>query len=331
MFIFRTNCRPSPARFIVASLLPILIAACLAVTAMTQNISYTENNIDQSLRGNLNVDPSTFGMSFSVPLANYPGRGAAMPVTLTWSSKVWRMKHQFSWTQFNGENQSDVHPKYGEYSIAGWTTNLDVPWMEYTGGAQPYDASGNSVCITCDPGPSHAYFVERIAMHMPDGSTHELRKSDTPVFRDLTQGSPPLTGTYVSTDGARMKYDADSAVLYMPDGSRYLLNAPGGAQYIDRNGNTLNYNSSTKVWTDTMGRAISVVLNNTIPSGQTSSNQTLSVPGFGGATAQYTLVWKKTARVAGLLQRNANALYRPGKLFQPDAAIALFVHQFRYL
>ncbi|MGH9801775.1 MAG: hypothetical protein ACRD82_15545, partial [Blastocatellia bacterium] len=261
--------------------------------AFAQNISYTENNLDQSLRGNLNVDPSTLGMSFSVPLGNFPGRGASMPVTLSYSSKVWRVKHLFSWTQFTGVDQSDVNPKYGEYSVSGWTTNLDVPWLEYTGGAQPYDASGNSICTTCETSPDHGYFIERIAMHMPDGSTHELRKSDTPVNRYFNQGAPPLTGIYVSTDGSRMKYDADNAVLYLPDGARYLLNAPGGVQFIDRNGNTLVYNSSSKQWTDTNGRVINVVLDNTIASGQTQATQTVSLPGFGTATQQYTLVWKK--------------------------------------
>ncbi|MBL8191079.1 MAG: hypothetical protein JNK38_23885, partial [Acidobacteria bacterium] len=273
-----------------------LLAGFLAfgnATALAQNISYTENNLDQSLRSNLNVDPSTFGMSFSVPLGNFPGRGASMPVTLSYSSKVWRTRHQFSWTQFNGTDQSDVNFKYGEYSKSGWTTNLDVPWVEYTGGAQIYDVNGNSVCTTCDNGPEYGYFVERIAMHMPDGSTHELRKNDTVVLRHLSLGAPPLTGIYISTDGSRMKYDADAAILYLPDGSRYLLNASGGVHFIDRNGNTLIYNSSSKQWTDTTGRVISVVLDNTIASGQTQATQTLSLPGFGTATQQYTLVWKK--------------------------------------
>ncbi|MFN0110746.1 MAG: RHS repeat domain-containing protein [Blastocatellia bacterium] len=288
-----TNRHCSVVRVCLSIALLVFVIGCLRVAAAAQNISYTENNLDQSLRSNLNVDPSTFGMSFSVPLGNFPGRGAAMPVTLSYSSKVWRTKHQFSWTQFNGTDQSDVHFKFGEYSVAGWTTNLDVPWLEYTGGAQAYDAAGGSICTTCDGSPDNGYFIERIAMHMPDGSTHELRKSDTPVFRYFSQGAPPLTGIYISTDGSRMKYDADAAVLYLPDGSRYLLNASGGVQFIDRNGNTLTYNTTTKQWTDTTGRVISVVLNNTIASGQTQATQTLSLPGFGTATQQYSLVWKK--------------------------------------
>lgn len=301
MFIFR---HPSAKSVIRGSFVALLIAACLTVPATAQSISYTENNLDQSLRSNLNVDPSTLGMSFSVPLGNYPGRGASMPVTLTYSSKVWRVKHLFSWTQFNGSDQSDVSPKFGEYSVSGWTTNLDVPWLEYTGGAQPYDANGSPVCTTCDNSPAYGYFVERIALHMPDGSTHELRKHDTPVLRNLIDGAPPLTGIYVSTDGSRMKYDADNAILYLPDGSRYLLNAPGGAQYVDRNGNTLNYNSSTKQWTDTTGRVISVVLNNTIAVGQTQATQIVSLPGFGAATQQYTLVWKKLHVLLGYFDEN---------------------------
>ena len=281
----------------------ILLTCVLFIPAGAQNIAYTENNLDQSLRGSSNVDPSTLGMSFSVPLGNYPGRGASLPVTMSYSSKVWRIKHLNTWTSIQGDVHTDVSPKFGEYSVSGWTTNLDVPWLEYTGG-QPYDVEGNPVCLSCDPAPSGGAFVQRIAMHMPDGSTHEMRKSDTPVERSFTVGAPPLTGIYVSTDGARMKYDADQNVLYLPDGSRYWLTAPGGVQYIDRNGNMLTYNSSAKQWTDTTGRVISFVLNNTIDSGQTQKTQTISLPGFGASTQQYSLVWKKLHVLLGYSDEN---------------------------
>jgi hypothetical protein len=295
----------SPVHYALSSFaITILIACGLFIPAGAQNIAYTENNLDQSLRGSSNVDPSTLGMSFSVPLGNYPGRGASMPVTMSYSSKVWRIKHLTDWTDIPGFVHSDVGPKFGEYSVSGWTTNLDVPWLEYTGSAQVYDNEGNPVCITCDLTWIPTFFVERIAMHMPDGSTHEMRKGDTPVQRSLQEGAPPLTGIYVSTDGARMKYDADQSVLYLPDGSRYWLTAPGGVQYIDRNGNTLTYNSSAKQWTDTTGRVISVVLNNTIDSGQTQKTQTISLPGFGASTQQYSLVWKKLHVLLGYSDEN---------------------------
>src|SRR5207244_3854429 len=61
-------------------------------------------------------------------------------------------------------------------------------------------------------------------------------------------------------DGSRMRYDGNSdgtGVLFLADGSRYFLNG-GTTQYVDRNGNTLNYVASSRQWSDTMGRTISI-------------------------------------------------------------------------
>ncbi len=62
-----------------------------------------------------------------------------------------------------------------------------------------------------------------------------------------------MSGTYVATDSSRLKFDASASpnVIYMPDGSRYVLNS-SGAQYLDRNGNTLTYTS--KQWMDTLAQ-----------------------------------------------------------------------------
>src|SRR6185312_3689366 len=57
-----------------------------------QNIQHTENKPDLALRSDTRVDPSTLGMSFSIPLASYPGRaGLGLPVALTYSSKSLRL------------------------------------------------------------------------------------------------------------------------------------------------------------------------------------------------------------------------------------------------
>ena len=90
--------------------------------------------------------------------------------------------------------------------------------------------------------------------------------SDTPQCVDITAPTPNFTGTFYSTDGARMRFDADAGVLYLPDGGRYLFGAEQtltrynnvdktarwATQYIDRNGNALNYSFSGV--TDTLGR-----------------------------------------------------------------------------
>ena len=58
-------------------LLPLMaVAWSIAVGAsplFAQNIQHTENKPDLALRSDSRVDPSTLGMSFSIPLTSYPG------------------------------------------------------------------------------------------------------------------------------------------------------------------------------------------------------------------------------------------------------------------
>jgi hypothetical protein len=271
--------------------------------ASAQNIQYTDGNIDQSMRGSMNVDPSTLSMSFNVTLGNYPGRNVNLPVTLSYGSKLWRLQHASNFVGNNGLN-TKANPKFAQYSAGGWTTSLDIPYWDSGESLPVYDASGAPLCLDCDlyGGPSSGYFIDRIYVHLPDGSTHEMRKDDTPILRNLTDGAPPITGAYVSVDGSRMTCDVDQGILYMPDGSRYLLYAPGGVEFIDRNGNKLTYNLTTKEWTDTLGRAVKVVLDNTLVGSQTSKSQIISIPGFGNYSPSYVLIWKKLHLLLGVAE-----------------------------
>src|SRR5215510_6415462 len=72
----------------------------LAAVSLAQTINYTQGNIDQSLRSDLNVDPSTLGMSFSLTLGNYAGRGPSLPVTINYGSKLWRIHYLYGYTLF---------------------------------------------------------------------------------------------------------------------------------------------------------------------------------------------------------------------------------------
>lgn len=235
-------------------IVPSLLAGILALSATAQTIRYTDNTVDQTMRGSLNVDPSTLGMSFSLGLGNYPGRGVGMPVTLNYSSKVWRLRFM---TSIQGPSSVYTHnmPEFGEHSAAGWTTTVDAPYWEYL--PQSYDFNGDPLdtVFACDP-TYYVYWVERVILHLPGGVTHELRRStDAPAERTCTQGAPTLSGTYVAVDGSRIKFEYVSSseqIVYMPDGSRYVLSSSTAGQYIDRNGNTLTYGSGQ--WTDTLGR-----------------------------------------------------------------------------
>jgi hypothetical protein len=59
-------------------------------------------------------------------------------------------------------------------------------------------------------------YVYRLLVHMPDGSTHELRRDDTPTTTHASGNN-----VYYSVDGSRMRYEEANDKLFLPDGSRY--------------------------------------------------------------------------------------------------------------
>jgi hypothetical protein len=282
----------------------LLVIWSLAVVAQDLNVAHTNNNTDQAMRSSFQVDPSTLGMSFSVSLGNYPGRNLSLPIALNYNSKVWRIKHHQSfYTQVSYRN--NTRAKFAEHSVAGWTVSTGVPWVEYTGWETPYDgANGEPICFNCDPSlppPEGAtLYVERLTLHLPDGSSHELRKSDTPVT------TPVLSGDFVAVDSSRIRLslNAYQCIIYLPDGSRYEQDFVEGSyqntKYIDRFGNLLTHNDSTKKWTDTMGREIGLVDDNGIYAFDNSSAgmRSIKLPGLGNVPAtqmEYILVWKNLA------------------------------------
>jgi len=109
--------------------------------------------------------------------------------------------------------------------MAGWTSSLDAPWIEYTGRDQPFDDNGAP--LSDDPQASYTEicFIPRIQLHLPDGSSSELRSSDTPECVPVGYPTPAFTGTFYSTDSSRMRFDSDNGVLYLADGGRYFFGA----------------------------------------------------------------------------------------------------------
>jgi RHS repeat-associated protein len=277
-----------------AKALPFALAAllCLFValsSAQAQTVQNTQNTADASLRGGLQVDPSTLGMTLQIPLGAYPGRGGLnIPITLSYGSKQWRIETVQGFPGIAAyHTQSEA--RYAEHSMSGWTSSLEPPEIEFVGAAQPFDSSsGDALCTVCsDLPPETPYYVNRILVHMPDGSAHELRKSDIPVVG----ASLTLSGIYNAVDGSRLKYDADTAILYLPDGSRYLLGT-SNVKFIDRNGNTLSYNSTSSQWTDTLGRVIG------LPPLQNSAapvDLQYWIPGFDGTNRQVTFRYRTLA------------------------------------
>src|SRR5262249_17148758 len=217
----------------------------------------------------------------------YTGRGPSLPVMMNYGAKVWRINYVDSYSLVLVDHYTRSQPEFSERAVAGWTTSLDAPYVEFDNRYKVYDADGQPACITCDPSPAQGFYIEGITLHMPDGSARELRKHDTPLVRTLSDPTLPISGVYVAVDGSRLKYDHDNGIIYLPDGSRYLLTAPAGVQYVDRNGNTLTQNPSTKQWTDTLGRVIGFTLDDS-----SAHSQTVTLPGLGTSNVSYTLVWK---------------------------------------
>ena len=190
------------------SFLACVLCLLTSVFTQAQSTNYTKSTADSNLRGNLEVDPSTLGMSFNLPMGGYGGRGATLPISLTYSSKVWRMDHTGGFPGF-GYYVNQLTAKYAEKSTAGWTSSTAVPYIEYTGSEQPYDQFGSSLCFTCNPAPSDTpFYVARVLVHLPDGSTHELRKDDNPV----QSSGLSYTGVFVAVDGSRLKYDFSNTI-----------------------------------------------------------------------------------------------------------------------
>jgi subtilisin len=270
--------------------LATFFALALTISGSAQTIRHAENTVDSSLRSEFNVDPSTLNMRFSIKLGEFPGRGTNIPISFDYSSKVWEILFSSTYT-FEFAFFTESFPSYAEKSISGWTFNmgvLGVPELDTRGNLAKYDIKGEPLGNT-----THGVHISRIAFRMPDGSTRELRKSDIPATAEV----PNVSGTYVAADDPRLKYDADNRVLYMPDGSRYTFNCcPDGVEYvqfIDRNGNVMNFNSRDG-WTDTVGRRL---LLSRREIGQESTLQHLTLPGPHGATRTYTLVWKTLDKV----------------------------------
>lgn len=286
-------------------LIGLAMAILLVAHVSAQNINYTENNLDQALRGNANVDPTTLNMSFSVALNNYPGRGVSLPISLNYASKLWRIQFRNT-VQASGTTFTDTLARYAEHSVAGWTASLDPVWTEYT--TQAYDSGGQPDCRDCPGYSGTSYWIGRVVVHLPNGETHELRKeNEAPVFG---ANPPAIGGIYVAVDGSRIKLDASAStyVVYLPDGGRYLLYTPNGSvfpptnniDYLDRHGNKLSYSYATRKWTDTLGRQIGLVDNATgvyALDNSTETTRSAMLPGVGGTWLQYQFVWKKLSQV----------------------------------
>ncbi|HEX7316775.1 MAG TPA: RHS repeat-associated core domain-containing protein [Pyrinomonadaceae bacterium] len=227
----------------LAARLALVCLLCLAASAaaLGQNIQFTQG-----------ANGTGAENTIQIPLTSYPGRGGtSLPVTLYYSSRVWRLSH-LATVNDSSYYTSITEAIYAEHSTAGWKTTLDLPEVEWPKEDDQYYYTGKQFCFIC--GSNFRRFrVARVYIRMPDGTSHELRQSDLPY-----EGPLRVFGTFYAVDGSRLRYDSTGATtgtLYMPDGSRYGLNG-SSALYVDRSGNVTNYSYTTGKWTDTFGRQV---------------------------------------------------------------------------
>jgi RHS repeat-associated protein len=242
-----------------------------------ENIQFTQGSVNNGAN-----------MSVNIPLTSYKGRGIDLPISVSFtSSGLWSMDHLAKVSQW-GYSQSITEVSYSKYGTSGWRSSLDLPVIEWPKFTDAYSWQGKPSTITSYNG-CFGWRVARVFIHMPDGSIHELRKSDTPH----SLGYVDTSGTFYAVDGSRLRYDStdsDTGTLYTPDGTRYVLDA-GDGQITDRNGNTLTYDHSTRTWTDTLGRTIA----NPLPASPSVGTYTHNLPGLSGVNSgvqAYSFKWE---------------------------------------
>lgn len=295
--------------------------------AAAQDVKNPQSAVDDRARSQAHVDPATLAMQLQIPLGAYSGRdGMSLPITLQYSSKLWRIKHHAT-LQCSGEPHSEYQAEFAKSSAAGWTSSLDWSGWPQDPSAETYDnTSGQPVPLGTSS--TNLKQIARKFVAMPDGSRKEFRMDD--AVHNF--GTIP-TGLYFAVDGSRMKYDSATDTLYLPDGSLYEPETDGsgnvtGRHYIDRNGNKIVYSNSSGHWTDTLGRTFGAPLSAMgVP-----TDVTYTVPGVNNTTLTYTLRWrylKDPNTGASVLTDSSQSLYYmgdsgPGTCSHPAVSPSLF-------
>lgn len=163
------------------------------------------------------VNPFNGNLSIRIPIGSgYPAGGpmGSYSFTLTYNSNVW---NHLSRSGFNGGGQ----PTTSVYAVPDALANAGLGWsfsLGQIGG--PSHGTYNGWLL--DPPPSQG----RTIFHAADGAEHSL-------FDDGTH--------WISADGTHLRYEPNSRVLELPDGTRESFDAGGyPTSILDRFGNGLN-------------------------------------------------------------------------------------------
>lgn len=290
-------------------LIILTVIAFLAAVCVGQNVMPSDYKADQVLKSNARVNPTSRAMEFSLPIGGYKGRGSnGLPISFSYSSKVWQMETFWGGPfQFMSGIKTAVRPLYAKRTAAGWSSNLGSPRVEFPPNVYEASHPGSMyigqlyqpvICTSnCSTENYDLHYIKRLQVIMPDGASHEFRKDDTLYAAGTANapGSQDMTGTFLSVDGTRMRLEitSSSSTLFLPDGSRYLFGSTSQPDsFIDRSGNKMTFNRSTRTWTDTIGRTVT----DPIPFNGETQTQTVGTieaafPGVGSSTLDVDFVW----------------------------------------
>jgi len=288
-------------------LLAAIVSCVLPNFTAAQNIQHSKDTQDLALRHNFTIDPVSLSLNIQITLGEYKGRGAsALPISLRYSSKLWRLDYSgYRSPEYGGGLTDDItytmlSAVYGDPNhdtmTPGWSSSLELPYRiedpeRFRSTGTPCDISTN--CADPASNDPHgggstaldAWEVRRIRLHMPDGSTHELRADDTVRYYTNFVTYPI---TYYAVDGSRIRYTElgsgntpTGSITYLPDGSRYEVGVNGFTGFIDPHGNKLTAGANSLngglSWTDALGRSISLD----------------SMPGVNNTTIHYSFIYRR--------------------------------------
>ncbi len=151
----------NPFKSTIGRLAVMVLACFLASSSVSaQNIQFTQGSISSGLDNTIQI-----------PIVSYPGRGANLPVTLYYSSRVWRLGTLATVNDLSYYT-TITEAIYGEHSTAGWKTSLDLPIVEWPKEQDQYYYTGKQFCFVCNSN-LRRFRVARVYIIMPDGSKHE--------------------------------------------------------------------------------------------------------------------------------------------------------------
>src|ERR1043165_9356877 len=302
------------------------------------NIANSSKAADLNLRSNLRGNPSTVAVEFDITLGNYPGRGGLdVPITFHYSSKVWRVAY-VSYTppvQITPDGQMrDGYTTVAALYGPAWTSSIGVPIILYDELNSRWSQFGLALPETADCDTQICKRIDRVMIQMPDHSVHEFRPSDAPYNVSNFGNLPnPLPDDLYAVDGTGMRYQRSTQTLFLPDGSRYIINNTS-PRYIDRNGNTLTFTTEDPFnfnWNISVGATDT--LNRSLPPLRYQGNnieESYSLPSRNGGLMTYTLSWKHLGDPGLMspprpLHHIANSFDGPS-LFSSDEASQTFIN-----